>query len=88
MLATLATFLSAAALYAGSRHCRWGAWRRVGRVGTWAGAWLALVSLALWIYALGAGAGTCAMLGTWMFALMALPYVAGLRIATDARSDS
>ena len=87
LLATVAAFLSAAALYAGSRHCRWPSWRRLGRAGTWIGALLAIASLVLWIRALGAGAGACAMLGTWMFAMMALPYVAGMRVAANARSD-
>ena len=48
---------------------------------------LALVSWVLWIRELGLGAGSCAMLGTWMFAMMTLPYVAGMRVAADARSD-
>ncbi|MEL1264799.1 hypothetical protein [Pseudoxanthomonas putridarboris] len=72
---------SAAALYAGSRHCRWASWRRLGRTGTWAGLSLAVVSLSLWIVALGTGAGLCAMLGTWMLAMMGLPYLAGMSVA-------
>lgn len=87
VFALLAAVLSAAGLYAGSRHCRWAHWRRLGRAGTWIGALLAIASLVLWIRALGAGAGACAMLGTWMFAMMALPYVAGMRVAANARSD-
>lgn len=85
--AILAAVLSAAGLYAGSRHCRWDAWRRLGRAGTWAGVLLAVASLALWIRTLGAGAGVCAMLGTWMFAMMALPYIAGMRVVAAARSE-
>ena len=88
MAAALAACLSAAGLYAGSRHCRWPAWRRMGRAGTWAGLLLAVVSLALWVRALGAGAGSCAMLGTWMLALMTLPYMAGMRVGGAARSDA
>lgn len=87
LFALLAAVLSAAGLYAGSRHCRWARWRRLGRAGTWIGALLAVASLALWVRALGVGAGACAMLGTWMFAMMLLPYVAGMRVAADARSD-
>ncbi len=83
-LAALTAVLSAAGLYAGSRHCRWRAWRRMGGSGTVIGALLALASLALWIAALGVGAGLCAMLGTWMLAVMALPYFAGMRIGADA----
>lgn len=85
--ALLAAVLSAAALYAGSRHCRWANWRRLGRAGTWTGALLAIASLGLWICALGAGAGACAMIGTWMLGMMALPYVAGMRISTGERGD-
>jgi hypothetical protein len=87
MLAALATGLSALGLYAGSRHCRWAMLRRLGRLGTWAGVALAVVALALWVRGLGAGAGTCAMLASWMFAMMALPYIAGMRITGNARSD-
>lgn len=68
--------LSAAALYAASPHCRWPAWRRAGARGNVVGLALGVVSLALWIMELGVGAGLCAMLGTWMLALMVLPYLA------------
>lgn len=88
MAAALAAWASAAGLYAGSRHCRWPGWRRIGRVGTWLGLLLAVVSLALWMRALGAGAGLCAMLGSWMLALMALPYMAGMRVGGNAGSDA
>ena len=49
---------------------------------------LAIASLVLWIRALGAGAGACEMLGTWMFAMMALPYVAGMRVAAVESSGN
>lgn len=78
---------SAAALYAGSRPCRWASWRRLGRAGRWIGLALAAVSLALWIAALGAGAGLCAMLGTWMLALTGLPYLAGLSAAPAGNGE-
>lgn len=78
-----AAVLSAAALYAGSRHCRWVSWRRLGRAGRWAGLLLAVVSLALWIAAMGVGIGLCAMLGTWMLVMIVLPYLAGMRGALD-----
>ncbi len=67
---------SALALYAGSAHCRWPVLQRRRGVGTWIGWMLALVSLALWVADLGVGAGLCVMLGTWMLALMAFPYLA------------
>ena len=86
--AILAAVLSAAGFYAGSRHCRWAAWRRLGRAGAWGGLALLAASLSLWIRVLGVGAGLCAMLGTWMLAMMALPYLAGMRIGGDAGSDA
>lgn len=76
--ASAAAALSAASLYAGSRHCRWASWRRLGVAGRWAGLLLAVVSLALWIAAMGVGIGLCAMLGTWMLAMIALPSLAGI----------
>ena len=80
LVATLAaiavSLLSAAALYAASRHCRWPSWKQRGAHGNAIGAMLAVVALALWIAQLGVGAGLCAMLGTWMGGLMLLPYLA------------
>lgn len=74
-LAFSTTLLSALALYAGSAHCRWPVLRRWRGAGVWAGLALAVLSLWLWMAKLGGGAGFCAMLGTWMLALMALPYL-------------
>lgn len=74
--AILTSLLSAAALYAASTHCRWPSWRRSGEHGNVVGAALGVASLSMWIGMLGVGAGLCAMLGTWMLALMALPYLA------------
>ena len=71
-----AALLSALALYAGSPHCLWPALRRWRGTGSWVGLALAGLSLWLWVLALGGGAGLCVMLGTWMLALMALPYLA------------
>ena len=47
------------------------------------------LSLWLWVLTLGGGAGLCAMLGTWMLAMMALPYVAALTGAgaTSSRGE-
>lgn len=70
------SLLSAASLYAASPHCRWPSWKRHGVRGNAVGTVLAIAALALWISRLGVGAGLCAMLGTWMFAMMALPYLA------------
>lgn len=70
------SLLSAASLYAASPHCRWPSWKRHAARGNVVGTVLAIAALASWIARLGVGAGLCAMLGTWMFALMALPYLA------------
>ena len=75
-LAFTTALLSALALYAASAHCRWPVLRRWRALGLPLGLALALASLALWVVELGAGAGFCAMLGTWMLAMMALPYLA------------
>lgn len=72
--AIASSVLSALALYGGSSHCRWRAlrqWRGMG----WLGLALAGFSLLQWVDALGGGAGLCAMLGTWMLAMMAMPYL-------------
>jgi len=71
------SMLSALALYAGSGHCRWPAsqrWRGTG----WLGLALAGFSLLAWVHALGGGAGLCAMLGTWMAAMMLFPCLGAL----------
>ena len=90
-LAAVATsLLSALAFYGGSTHCRW---RGVGRLRVasgWLGLAVAGFSLWLWVLSLGGGAGLCAMLGTLMLAMMALPYLAALTAAapvTDRRAE-
>ncbi|MFE0500897.1 hypothetical protein ACFW0P_08990 [Lysobacter soli] len=70
------SLVSAASLYAASPHCRWPSWRRHAARGKLVGFMLAVASLWIFIAQLGAGAGLCAMLGTWMLALMAFPYLA------------
>lgn len=77
--AATATLLSALALYAGGRHCRW-RWlaRLLGRTGTPAGLALAGLALSLWVRSLGVGAGLCVMLASWMIASMAIPTLAVL----------
>jgi hypothetical protein len=74
----IAALLSAFALYAGSGNCRWRLPIALGRHGNVVGVVLALMSLAAWIAALGVGAGLCAMLGCWMLAMVALPWLAAL----------
>lgn len=75
IVATAAALLSALALYLASPNRTWrpGAGRDGLRV---LGGALALASLGAWIVVLGVGAGLCAMLATWMFALVTLPYLA------------
>ncbi len=75
----IAALLSAFALYAGSGHCRWRLPAALRRHGGSVGIVLAVASLAAWIAALGVGAGLCAMLGCWMLAMVALPWLAALR---------
>lgn len=70
----VASILSALALYAGSGHCRWPALQGWGGAG-WLGLALAGGSLWAWVHALGGGAGLCAMLGTWMAAMMLFPFL-------------
>ena len=81
MIATAAfvtSLLSALAFYAGSLHCRWSALHRWRGSGGWVGLALAGLSLWLWVLSLGGGAGLCAMLGTWMLSMMALPCLGAL----------
>ena len=87
ILATAAALASALALYLASPN-------RIWRPGTGRGGLrglgvaLELASLAGWIAALGVGAGLCAMLATWMLALVVLPYLAWWTTASrpaDAR---
>ena len=78
-LAIVATLLSAASLHAASPHGRWPteAKHAFGRKAI--GATIAFVALAAWIARLGVAAGVCAMLATWMFAFVCLPYAMSLR---------
>ncbi|RZA34660.1 MAG: hypothetical protein EOP92_14520 [Lysobacteraceae bacterium] len=85
--AAFATSLaSALALYAGSANCRWPGLRRWRGTGSWIGLALAGLSLWSWVLLLGGGAGLCAMLGTWMLAMMVLPWLGAASGAVpDAR---
>lgn len=84
--AFVASLASALALYAGSPHCRWPVLQSWRGAGGWVGLALAGFSLWLWVLMLGGGAGLCAMLGTWMLAMMALPYLAALTSAGASSS--
>lgn len=76
VLAVGTALASAMALFAGARNGRLQLPAGSRRTVRLAGAVLAFASLALWVRALGAGAGLCAMLGTWMLAMMLLPWLA------------
>ncbi|EIM02753.1 MULTISPECIES: hypothetical protein [Rhodanobacter] len=76
LLAFVFAACSAIAWYAASPHCMWLALRGHPRAACGAGSVLALLSLASWIGALGAAVGLCAMLASWMLALMVQPYLA------------
>ncbi len=78
LFGTAASLLSAALLYAGSRHCRWSLPLPLHRAGTGLGLLAAAAALALWIGALGVGAGLCVMLACWSLAAIALPALAVL----------
>lgn len=73
--AIVAALASALALYLASPNCGWRPTARRDGLQI-AGVALALVSLVAWIALLGVGAGLCAMLATWMLALVVLPYLA------------
>lgn len=68
--------LSAVALYAASPHCMWNALRGRPRTARTAGIVFALLSLLIWASVLGGAVGLCAMLASWMLALVAQPYLA------------
>jgi len=75
LLALASSVLSALALYLASPNCGWRV--RLARAGLRAvGVVLALVSLCAWVAVAGVGPGLCAMLASWMLALVLLPYLA------------
>ena len=83
LFAIATAWLSAFALYRASPHSRGEA--RRWRAGNPLGLLLAVVSLGLWIYELGTGAGISVMLATWMLGLVASPYLAYWLRPADAR---
>jgi hypothetical protein len=84
-LGLVMAMVSATALYVASPHCRWPFPRRWSRGARGAGLVLAGLSLAAWIFALGPAVGVCAMLATWMLAMVVLPYLALLTGSVDTR---
>lgn len=74
-LGLAAAVLSATAFHVGSPHCPWQRLRGRPRLARVLGCALALLSLAAWLQALGA-AGACAMLASWMLALVVQPWLA------------
>lgn len=87
LLALASSVSSALALYLASPNCGWQV--RLPRTGLRVvGAVLALVSLCAWIAVVGVGPGLCAMLATWMLALVLLPYLAWWTRARDPRGHS
>jgi hypothetical protein len=84
LLALVLASASALALYAGSPHCMWPGLRghpRAARAAGWA---LALAALLAWSFVLGAVAGLCAMLASWMLALVLQPALGRLFGNPDA----
>jgi hypothetical protein len=86
-LGLVTAVLSAAALYAASPHCHWPVPHRWSRGARGAGVLLAGLSLAAWILALGPAVGVCAMLATWMLAMVTLPWLALLTAKGDTGPD-
>lgn len=76
LLAFVFAVCSAAAWYAASPHCMWAALRGHVRAARFAGSVLALLSLLSWTSMLGGAAGLCAMLVSWMLALIVQPWLA------------
>ncbi|MGY3040511.1 hypothetical protein ACVWWQ_002134 [Rhodanobacter sp. TND4EL1] len=75
LLAFVFAACSATAWYAASPHCMWSALRGRPRVARIGGLVLAMLSLALWISALGLAAGLPAMLVSLMLALIVQPWL-------------
>jgi Flp pilus assembly protein TadB len=74
LLALASSVASALALYLGSPNCGWPS--RLPRTGLRVlGVVLALLSLCAWVAAVGVAPGLCAMLASWMLALVLLPYL-------------
>lgn len=90
ILGVLAAVASAALLYAASAHCLWPVPRRHAHLLAAAGVALAVLALAAWIIVLGPAVGTCAMLATWMLALVAWPWLALLTCGStpDMQGDA
>lgn len=83
LLAITGAALSALALYLASPHAHWRA--RPPRAALRAAGWvLAVASLAAWTAAIGFAPGLCAMLGSWMLALVLLPYLGWWTVARGA----
>lgn len=78
---------SAFALYAGSSHCRWPVPGGHSRVTVVIGMLLAAASWLTWTLARGPAVGLCAMLATWMLALIASPWLALLVPTGSDTSD-
>ena len=84
ILAFALTVSSAVAFYAASPHCMWAVLRSRWRFARSAGMLLALLSLTVWVSVLGMVVGLCAMLLSWMSALVAQPCLALLTGTPDA----
>lgn len=82
-IAIVAPALSALAAYGASPHCRWPRLRRSRLANGLSAAALAAIALAACAAWLGIGAGTCAMLGSWMLTAMLLPCLAAWTGAED-----
>ena len=85
-IALVTSVLAALAFYASSPQCLWTSIRRWRKATLLASAVFCVVSISLWIAALGIGVGACAMLGVCMLTLIVLPWLALFTRASNAGS--
>jgi hypothetical protein len=88
VIALATAMLSATAFYAASPNCLWPSMQRWRR---WSAAFavvLSALSIGMWIAAAGVGVGLCAMLGTCMLTMAALPWLTLLVFSPNAATTT
>jgi hypothetical protein len=76
VIALAMSMFSATAFYAASPNCLWPSMQQWRRWSAASAVVLSALSIGMWIAAAGIGVGLCAMLGTCMLTLVALPWLA------------
>jgi hypothetical protein len=84
--APITSALAALACYGASRHCLWTSLRRWRKAVMACAIVLSVLSPGAWLAAFGVGVGICAMLCTYMLALVILPWLALLTRPGEAAS--